>query len=88
MLLWGLPVVTVNQGSSLLRCEGFSMPWLLLLLSTGSRHTGSVVAVHGLSCSLAYRIFPDLGLNSCIGRYLLALSTVPPGKSLKLFFQL
>ena len=26
---------------------------------------GSVVAVHGLSCSAACGIFPDQGLNSC-----------------------
>ena len=27
------------------------------------QHTGSVVAVHGLSCSAIYRIFPDQRLN-------------------------
>ena len=29
------------------------------------QHTGSVVVVHGLSCSVACGIFPDQGLNRC-----------------------
>jgi len=29
------------------------------------QHTGSVVAVHGLSCSTARGIFPDQGSNRC-----------------------
>ena len=32
---------------------------------TGSRHTGSVVAAHGPSCSTACGIFPDQGSNPC-----------------------
>ena len=36
----GLSLVVVNRGYSLLRCAGFSLWWLLLLRSTGSRHTG------------------------------------------------
>ena len=46
----------VARGHSLLpgstlwsRCVGFSMGWLLLLQSRGSRHPSSVVAVHLLS---------------------------------------
>ena len=35
-------------GSSL-QCAGFSLRWLLLLRSTGSRRAGSVVVAHGLS---------------------------------------
>ena len=39
-------------GSSL-QCAGFSLWWLLLLQSMGSRHAGSVVVAHGLSsCGL------------------------------------
>ena len=57
---------------------GFSLQWLLLLPSTGARltgfsscsswalDTGSVVVVHGLSCSAACAIFPDQGLNPCL----------------------
>ena len=35
-----LSLVAVSGGYSLLRCVGFSLLWLLLLRSTGSRHTG------------------------------------------------
>ena len=61
-----------RAGATLLRCGaqashcgGFSL-W-----STGSRRAGSVVAAHGLSCSVACGIFPDQGSNPCplqIGR--------------------
>ena len=36
----GLSLVAVSRGYSLLRCVGFSLRWLLLLRSTGSRHAG------------------------------------------------
>ena len=72
---------------------GLSLLWLLLLQSTGSRHAGSVtealgpqsagslVVLHGLSCSAARGSFPDRGssLCPCIGRWL--LKPGPPGKS-------
>ena len=35
-----LSLVVVSGGYSSLRCTGFSLWWLLLLRSTGSRHTG------------------------------------------------
>ena len=45
----GLPLVAVSGGYSSLRCMGFSLRWLLLLQSTGSRHArASVVVVRGL----------------------------------------
>ena len=43
--------------------EGFSLQWLLLLQSTGSRHLGLIVVAHRLSCSEACGIFPDQGSN-------------------------
>ena len=60
-------------GSSLLRTGfslvvesgGFSLSWLLLLRSTGSRRSGSVVVAHGLSRSAACGIFLDQGSNPC-----------------------
>ena len=73
----GLSVVAMSGGYSSLRCAGFSLWWLLLWRSTGSRHVGSVVVVrglqsagsvvvaHGLSCSAACGIFPDQGSNPC-----------------------
>ena len=39
----GLSLVAASGGYSSLQCAGFSLRWLLLLQSTGSRHTGSVV---------------------------------------------
>ena len=36
----GLSLVAVSGGYSSLWCVGFSLRWLLLLRSTGSRHTG------------------------------------------------
>ena len=36
----GLSLVAVSGGYSSLRCMGFSLQWLLLLRSTGSRHAG------------------------------------------------
>ena len=36
----GLSLVAVSGGYSSLRCAGFSLWWLLLLQSTGSRHVG------------------------------------------------
>ena len=36
----GLSLVVVSGGYSLLQCTGFSLQWLLLLRSTGSRHAG------------------------------------------------
>ena len=42
----GLSLVAVSGGYSSLRCAGFSLGWLLLLRSTGSRRAGSVVLRH------------------------------------------
>ena len=42
-------LVAASGGYSLLRCMGFSLQWILLLWSTGSRCVGSVVVAHGLS---------------------------------------
>ena len=36
----GLSLVAASRGYSLLQCAGFSLWWLLLLPSTGSRHAG------------------------------------------------
>ena len=61
----GLSLVAASRGYSSLRCVGFSLWWFLLLWSTGSKHLGSVVVAHGLSCSGACGIFPDQGSNPC-----------------------
>ena len=36
----GLSLVVASGGYSLLQCAGFSLQWLLLLRSMGSRHVG------------------------------------------------
>ena len=63
--------------SSSLQCEGFSLWWLLLFQSLGSRHTGSavvtcrlqgtgsIVIVNGINCPMACGSFPDQGSNPC-----------------------
>ena len=49
----GLSLVAASGGYSSLQCAGFSLRWLLLLWSTGSRRAGSVVVARGLSnCGL------------------------------------
>ena len=43
-----LSLVAASGGYSSLRCAGFSLRWLLLCRSTGSRCAGSVVVPRGL----------------------------------------
>ena len=44
----GLSLAVVSGGYSSLWCTGFSLRWLLLLRSTGSKHAGSVAVARGL----------------------------------------
>ena len=61
----GLSLVAASGGHSSSRCAGLSLSRPFLLRSTGSRHAGSVIVAHGLSCSAACGIFPDQGSNPC-----------------------
>ena len=61
----GLSPVAASVDHSSSRCAGPSLSRPLLLQSTGSRRAGSVVVVHGLSCSAACGTFPDQGSNPC-----------------------
>ena len=61
----GLSPAAASGGHSSSRCVGLSLPWPLLLRSTGSRRAGSVVVAHGPNCSAACGIFPDQGSNPC-----------------------
>ena len=54
-----------EEGLLLLAEHSFSLWWLLLLWSTGCRHTGPVLVVPWLSCSTACGAFPDQGPNLC-----------------------
>ena len=56
----GLSLVVVRGGYSSLRCAGFSLLWLLLLRSTGSRRAGFS------SCSM--RAIERAGFSSCGAR--------------------
>ena len=85
-----LSLVESSRGYSLLRCAGFSLQWLFLLQSMGSRRAGfsswgaqtSVVVAHRLSCSVACGIFPDQGSNPCPLHWQEdSLTTASPGKS-------
>ena len=79
-----LSLVEANGSHSSLRHLDFSLWWFLLLQSTGSRYVGSVIVVHGLSCSEACGIFPDRGSNPCPPALAGGLLTTgPPGKSLE-----
>ena len=61
----GLSLFAVSGGHSSLRCASLSVSRPLFLWSTGSRRAGSVIVVHGPSCSAACGIFPDQGSNPC-----------------------
>ena len=90
----GLSLVAVSGGYSSLRCVGFSLRWLLLLQSTGSRcmgfsSCGSQALEHRLSsCGARAWLLhgmwdlPRPGLEPCppalAGRF---LTTLPSGKS-------
>ena len=87
----GLSLV-VTSGHSSLRCMGFSLRWLLLLWSPGSRWAVSVVVAHELCCPA--RHLPCLGIKivspALAGGFFFFfflaggfLSTVPPGNSKK-----
>ena len=67
-----LSLVAVSLDYSNLQCTAFSLQRLLVLQSTGCRHTdfsscdmGSEVVAHGLSCSTVCKVLPDQGLNPC-----------------------
>ena len=71
-LCGGAQAFSSCEGCPSLQCMGFSLQWLLLLQSTGSRCSGFssssmglVVVVQGLNCSKACGIFKDQESNLC-----------------------
>ena len=78
LLCVGFFLVTASRGYSLLWCVSFSLQ-CSSCYGAGSRctgcssrgtwaqswHTGSVVAVHELGCSVACGVSPDQGSNQC-----------------------
>ena len=90
----GLPLVAGSGGYSSLRCAGFSLRWLLLLQSTGSRRTGFSscgsralerrLSSCGARASLLWGMWdlPRPGLEPmCPALAGGVLTTAPPGKS-------
>ena len=91
----GLSLAAVSEGYSSLQCEGFSLQWLLLLRSTGSRRAGfSTCSTGALDCRLSscgaraqllrsMWDLPRLGIEPTspvlAGRFL--TTPLPPGKS-------
>ena len=70
-----VPGLRCNAGFSLVAriggCSLVAMCGLLVAVASFvAEHrlqgTGSVVVVYGVSCSVAYGIFPDQGLNLCL----------------------
>ena len=61
-----LSLVAASGGYSSLQCVGFSMQWLLLLWSMGSRHVGSVVVARRLSSCGSWAL--ERRLSSCGAR--------------------
>ena len=81
-----LSLVTESRGYSSLRCTGFSLWWLLLLRSTGSRRAG--FSSCGLRALLLCRMWDLLGPGLEPVSLALAggfLTTAPPGKALFCF---
>ena len=62
----GLSLVAVSGGYSLLRCMAFSLQWLLLLQSLGSRSAASEVVARGLSSCGSWAV--ERRLSSCGAR--------------------
>ena len=83
----GLSLVAVSGGYFSLWCAGFSLLWLLLLWSTGSRHAGSRAQAPwhvGSSRTRAWTRVP------CIGRWILshcATREAPSPTSLEQFLR-
>ena len=77
-----LSLVVASRDYSLLRCAGFSLRWLLLFRSTGSRHTGFSSCGARASLLRVMRDLPRPGIEpvspALAGGFLTA---VPPGKS-------
>ena len=54
-----------ERGPLFVEVRGFLIAAVSLVAEHGLQSAGSVIVAHGLSCSAAYGIFPDQGLNPC-----------------------
>ena len=81
-----LSLVAARRGYSLLWCVGFSLRWLLLLQSTGSRRAGFSSCGTGTWLLHGMLNLPRPGIEPMSPELADGfLSTVPPGKSEHLF---
>ena len=76
LLCVGFSLAAASGGSSLLRCEGFSLWRLLLLWSKG---LGLSSWRHQIRCPMAYAIFPNQGSNPCPLHQQTMFNLWPPG---------
>ena len=85
----GLSLVAASGGYSSLQCEGFSLWWLLLLQSTGSRCMGFSSCDSQAQLLRGMWDLPRPGLEpmspALAGGF---LTTAPPGKSLSTVFKI
>ena len=82
LFIWLHWVFTASRGLSLvLASRGFSLQWLLLFWSMGSRQWASVVVAQKLRCPAAHGILPDQGWMEPVSPALAGefLTIVPPG---------
>ena len=82
LFIWLHWVFTASRGLSLvLASRGFSLQWLLLFWSMGSRQWASVVVAHKLRCPAAHGILPDQGWMEPVSPALAGefLTIGPPG---------
>ena len=88
--LWHVVDSSLHCGARASHCSGFSCGGAQALgmwASVAAACAGSVVVVHGISCSTACGIFPDQGLNLCPLHWQAEfLTTAPPGKTFSRFF--
>ena len=73
----GLSLVAASGGYSSLRCTGFSLQWLLLLRSTGSRHAGFS------SCSMRAQQLWHVGSRACGLQQLWCVGSVVAARGLQ-----
>ena len=86
----GFSLVAASGGYSSVRCVGFSLRWLLLLQSTGSRvqglqylqHTGSVAVAHRLQSTGSVAMVHGFSCSATCGIFLdQSSNTCPPSLS-------
>ena len=63
-------LLSASRGSSVIAVHWLFSPVFLLMEITGSRHSGSVVVAHRLSCPGAFTIFPNQDSNAYLKHWI------------------